>query len=296
MSEPMRIHRALARAGVASRRHAETLIAEGRVSVNGTPARVGQTIDPSRDRVQVDGKPIELESPRQRWFVLHKPSGVMTTRRDPEGRKTVFELVPEVPGLTYVGRLDFLTEGVLLLTTDGEAAHRLTHPSGEIERVYEATVRGNARVAADEARRGVELEDGVVTPAWVNVRPLQRRRWLLEVAVREGKTREVRRLCTALGLEVEQLVRTQFGPVRLGQLEPGAWRELSAREAAVLAVLTGCEVPVTPARRRREERSATPQRPSVESKGGSGRGASPRGEGGKGRPRVSPTHRRSRDR
>ncbi len=255
MTEPMRIHRALARAGVASRRHAEALVAEGRVTVNGVVARVGQSVDPANDRVQVDGLDVALEGTQARWFVLHKPAGVVTTKRDPEGRPTVFSLVPEVPGLTYVGRLDFLTEGVLLLTNDGEGAHRLTHPSAEVERVYVATVRGNAKAAADEARHGVELEDGLATPAWVTVHPLENRRWAFELAIREGRTREVRRLCTALGLEVERLVRTQFGPVRLGALEPGKWRELSPREAAMLEVVTGTAVPAgrpprrSPARR-----------------------------------------------
>ena len=254
MSEPMRIHRALARAGVASRRHAEVMIAEGRVLVNGVPARVGQSIDPSKDRVQVDGRDVEIALPAHRWFVLNKPAGVMTTRHDPEGRRTVFELVPDVAGLTYVGRLDFLTEGVLLLTNDGEGANRLTHPSTEVERVYLATVRGNAKQAAAEARQGVELEDGLVKPAWVNVRPLENRRWSFEVAIREGRTREVRRLCAALGLEVERLERVQFGPVRIGELASGAWRELSPREAAMLEVLTGTDVPAGKPPKKRDDR------------------------------------------
>src|SRR5512143_3547023 len=139
MTAPMRIHRALARAGVASRRKAETLIRAGRVSVNGMPAAIGQVVDLAKDRVAVDGSLVRLQLPEETWLVLNKPAGVMTTRRDPEGRKTVFELVEDRPGLTYVGRLDLLTEGVLLLTTDGDAAHRLTHPSSEVERVYEAT-------------------------------------------------------------------------------------------------------------------------------------------------------------
>jgi 23S rRNA pseudouridine2605 synthase len=252
MSEPMRIHRALARAGVASRRHAETLIAEGRVLVNGVQAKVGQSVNPAKDRVQVDGQPVSLDAPKSRWFVLNKPSGYMTTKRDPEGRRTVFDLVPEVPGLTYVGRLDFLTEGVLLLTTDGEAAHRLTHPSSEVERVYVATVRGNAKSAADEARKGVELEDGLVKPAWVNVQSIENRRWAFEVAIREGKTR---RLCGALGLEVDRLVRTQFGPVRLGELQLGAWRELSPREATMMEVLTGTDVPAGVPPKKRDDRT-----------------------------------------
>lgn len=278
MAQPMRIHRALARAGVASRRQSEALIAAGRVTVNGAPAHVGQSVDPARDRVQVDGENVPLTAARPTWIVLNKPAGVMTTRRDPEGRRTVFDLVPPTPGLTYVGRLDFLTEGVLLLTTDGDAAHRLTHPSSEVERIYVATVRGNAKEAADRARKGVELEEGVVTPAWVAVHPLENRRWAFEIAIREGRTREVRRLCAALGLEVERLTRTQFGPVRIGQLAPGATRSLTGREIAMLEALTGTELGVKPPsiseRRRERERRDREARESP-------RGGSPKARGAK---------------
>ena len=251
MAESMRIHRALARAGIASRREAERMIADGRVMVNGEPARIGQSIDPSQDRVQVDKREVELAETERVWFVLNKPAGVMTTRKDPQGRRTVFDFVPSAPGLTYVGRLDYLTEGIVLFTNDGDAAHRLTHPSSRIERVYLATVRGNVREAAEEARAGVELEDGIVTPAWVHVRPLGERRWEFEVALREGRNREVRRLCEALGLEVERLVRTRFGPVLLGKLAPGVSRPLTTRERILL---TTPEVEDTSAPSRKQRR------------------------------------------
>ncbi|HEY0972562.1 MAG TPA: pseudouridine synthase [Gemmatimonadales bacterium] len=232
----MRIQRAIARAGVVSRRKAEELVSEGRVLVNDAPATIGQVVDPARDRIVVDGTPLERPT-AVTWILLNKPAGYMTTRHDPEGRPTVFELVPEVPGLTYVGRLDFMTEGVLLLTTDGEAAHRLTHPSGGVERTYVATVRGNAMAAARRAQRGVELEDGPVMPVRVDAAPLGNRRWAFEVVLTEGRTREVRRLCEALGLDVERLVRTQYGPFDVRGLEPGAWRELSPRERQRLKVM-----------------------------------------------------------
>ena len=235
MSETMRIQRALARAGVASRRKAEELIAAGRVRVNGQVAVTGQPVDPSRDTIVVDGKPVETPRTTQ-WLVLNKPAGVMTTRSDPDGRRTVFDLVPDIPGLTYVGRLDYLTEGVLLLTTDGEAAHRLSHPSSQVERTYVATVIGKADEAVHEAREGVMLDDGPVHPKRVSARKLGRDRWEFEVTITEGRKREVRRLCSALGLGVERLVRTKFGPVQL-DLASGETRWLTPRERSELGVI-----------------------------------------------------------
>ena len=233
----MRLHRALARAGVASRRKAEELIAEGRVRVNGEPAHLGQIIDPDADRVTLDGRSIAVAEGPAVWLVLHKPAGVMTTRSDPAGRRTVFDLVEDVPGLVYVGRLDFDTEGVLLLTTDGEAAHWLTHPSSGVEREYRATVTGDAPAAVPRARRGVRLHDGPVTLRRVEASPAGGGRWHFDVVITEGRKREVRRLCGALGLRVERLVRVRFGPVTLGRLPVGHVRSLRPVERRALEAL-----------------------------------------------------------
>src|SRR5215203_1883847 len=269
MADPMRIQRALARAGVLSRRKAEELVANGRVTVNGAPAKIGQSVDPDRDVIAVDGTRIQAPAPLE-WFVLHKPAGVITSRRDPEGRRTVFDLVPKRPGLTYVGRLDYLTEGVLLLTTDGAAAHRLTHPSRRLERTYVASVLGDGEAAIEQARYGVELEDGLVKPKRVRGEKIGRGRWELTITIAEGKNREVRRLCEALGLEVDRLVRVRFGPISLGALEAGKTRALTMRERHDLEQVLGRKLGDRVESSRKSRPAASPGRKP--SGGGSPRG------------------------
>ena len=226
----MRIQRALARAGVASRRKAEEIIAAGRVTVNGIVATIGQPVNPATDAIMVDGKRIKAPPADPSWIVFNKPLGVMSTKSDPEGRKTVFDYMPEIPGLTYVGRLDFLTEGLILLTTDGAAAHALTHPSREVERVYSVTVTGDANEAPDAMMDGIELDDGIAVAKRARAVKIGRDRWELEIVLTEGKKREVRRMCSAMGLAVERLVRTKYGPVSLGELPTGSQRPLTPKE------------------------------------------------------------------
>ncbi len=237
MSEAMRIQRALARAGIASRRKAEELVSAGRVKINGFVALTGQSVDPDNDLITVDDKPV-TQPIGFHWLVLNKPSGVLTTKSDPRGRRTVFDLIPDKPGLTYVGRLDYMTEGVLILTTDGDAAHKLTHPSTEVERTYVATVRGDGPAAVRAARNGVELEDGVLQPLSITASNISRGVWDLEVSIAEGRNREIRRFCDALDLVVERLVRTRFGPVSLGALPSGASRPLTGKERDIILAIT----------------------------------------------------------
>jgi len=230
----MRLQRALARAGVASRRHSEELIAVGRVTVNGTVAHLGQSVAEG-DEIRVDGKVITSAPVIPVWLLLNKPAGVLTTRSDPEGRRTVFDLVKDVPGLTYVGRLDYMTEGALLLTTDGELANRLTHPRYEVEREYVAIVQGAAEAAARAALDGVQLDDGLVRPVAVDTRRIGNGRSEFRITITEGRNREVRRMCEMLGLTVEHLSRVRYGPVHLGDLPVGRSRPLTRSEIAAIA-------------------------------------------------------------
>jgi 23S rRNA pseudouridine2605 synthase len=229
----MRLQRALARAGVASRRAAEKLIEEGQVKVDGKPATLGMKVDPERQRITVGRKQVHVQE--RRWLAFHKPLGVVTTAKDEEGRRTVMDFIPNSAALTYVGRLDVMTTGLLLLTTDGEAVHRLTHPRYRIPRRYTALVHGRPTAEIAAAVREKAVIDGrPVVAREVKVRPGQEGRSILDLTLEEGRNRIVRRWCESMGLKVDRLARLSYGPVRLGDLPPGRYRPLTPAEEAAL--------------------------------------------------------------
>ncbi len=230
----MRLQRALARAGVASRRRSEELIRAGRVRVNGQVAKLGTSVDTSADVIEVNGRQVRPSAPV--WMALHKPAGYVVSRKDQRGRPTVFTFVPSVAGLTYVGRLDVATTGLLLFTTDGETAHRLTHPRYGVERSYRAVVCGREPEAIRRAlARPIRIDGRQVQVASARVRKVRDGRSELTIVLTEGRYRIVRRVCSKLGLEVEQLTRLSHGPIRLGRLPVGKWRYLSKTELRALA-------------------------------------------------------------
>jgi len=240
----IRIQKYLSQAGVASRRVAEKIILGGRVRVNGQVVRtLGSKVKPGEDRVEVDG--VLVKEASTRWILLHKPPGILTTRTDPQGRPTVYSLLPrEARGLRYVGRLDQDTEGLLLLTNEGDLLHRLTHPSGGVEREYEAVVEGVPEPGALRSlERGVELEDGPARAHKVRILKKTRKGAILSLVLLEGRKREVRRLLEAVRCPVERLKRVRFGPVRLGNLAAGAWRELKPDEIRALKAAARREQP-----------------------------------------------------
>lgn len=225
-----RIQKVLARAGVGSRRACDDLVAAGRVTVDGAVAVTGQRVDPAHQRVAVDGVPVPV-APGHVYYLLNKPAGVVTTASDPERRPTVVSMVPAEPRVFPVGRLDRDTEGLLVLTNDGELAYVLSHPSHGVAKEYVAEVRGTPSAGAVRAlRRGVVLDDGPTAPAVVGaVAP-----GVLRIVVHEGRNRQVRRMCEAVGYPVRRLVRTRIGPVRDPALRPGTWRPLRQDEVRAL--------------------------------------------------------------
>ena len=225
-----RLQKVLARCGFGSRRACELMISQGRVRVDGAPARLGARIDATRAVVEVDGVVVGVR-PGLVHYLLNKPSGVVTTAHDPQGRPVVTDLVPAEPRVFPVGRLDLMTEGLLVLTNDGDLAHRLTHPSFGVAKEYLAHVSGKPKPAAVRAlRQGVVLDDGTTAPARVALVSPD----VLRITVHEGRNRLVRRMCEAVGHPVRRLVRTRIGPLADRRLAPGAWRPLTPSETRLL--------------------------------------------------------------
>jgi 23S rRNA pseudouridine2605 synthase len=229
-----RLQKVLARAGFGSRRACEELIGEGRVEVNGEVAALGRRVDPEHDRVSVDGVALPVR-PGLVYYLLNKPARVVTTAHDPEGRPTVIDLVPGEPRVFPVGRLDWDTEGLLLLTNDGDLAHGLIHPSRGVPKTYLVEVAGvPGRAALRRLREGVDLDDGPTAPARARVTQTTPTGAALEIVIHEGRNRQVRRMCEAVGHPVRRLVRTRFGPLRDHRLAPGQWRALTSSEIRAL--------------------------------------------------------------
>lgn len=222
-----RLQKVLAATGYGSRRVCEELIAAGRVTVNGDVASLGRRVDPDHDRVEVDGSPIGVR-PGLVYYLVNKPVGVVATSSDTHDRPTVIELVPDEPRVFTVGRLDVATEGLILLTNDGDLAHRIAHPSHGVEKEYLAEVSGGrvAPGALRQLREGIELDDGWTAPARVS----QPEPGVLRLTIHEGRNRQVRRMCEAIGHPVRRLVRTRIGPLSDRSLPPGSWRELTVDE------------------------------------------------------------------
>jgi pseudouridine synthase len=230
----VRLQKILSTAGVASRRASEQMILDGRVTVNGAVIReLGSKANPATDAIKVDGRRIKLDV-KDRYIVLYKPKGYVTTRSDPEGRKTIMDLIGEGAYIYPVGRLDYDSEGLLLMMTDGELAGRLMHPRHEVEKVYEVIVLGVPDPAAmDKLRKGVYIDGRRTAPAHVHAGTTVRSAkptTLLTITLHEGRNRQIRKMCRAVGLPVRDLRRVRMGPIGLGRLKPGQWRDLTPDE------------------------------------------------------------------
>lgn len=257
-----RIQKVLADQGICSRREAERLIAAGKVKVNGHPVELGDKMDPDYDKVSIDGKNVRIVRKRQYTYImLHKPRGYLTTRSDDRGRKTVMDLVSDVPAmLRPVGRLDKDSEGLLLMTDDGAFINLLTHPSGGVGKLYRVTV--NPRATEEQVVQmasGVVLDDGVRTqPCVIHVVTDEPGRTVLEITLHEGRNRQIRRMCSAVGLQVVRLKRSAEGPVKLGMLQPGEYRELKKSEVSALRNAAQKSTRSTPTQKAEGTRRAGP--------------------------------------
>ena len=232
-----RLQKLMAQAGIGSRRHNEKLIEAGRVRLNGRLAAPGDKADPDKDGIEVDGRRLQFPQQKHLYIALHKPKGIISSLEDEldEGRPTVRDLI-DVPGHLYpVGRLDKQSTGLMLMTNDGKLAHHLTHPRYRHEKTYEVVVEGRIpQEALEQWRQGVMLDDRLTAPAKVRVVQQQNSATHLEVIMREGRKRQIRRVATILGHPVTQLKRVKIGPLELGNLQPGQWRHLRPEEVAAL--------------------------------------------------------------
>lgn len=229
-----RLQKVMARSGLCSRRNAELMIGAGRVVVDGTVAHLGQKIDPATERVEVDGVALPV-APGLVYFLLNKPPGVISTAEDTHDRQTVVDLVPRETRVFPVGRLDQDSEGLILLTNDGDLAQHITHPSNQVTKTYAALIHGRPRPG--EVRRladGIELEDGLARAISARVVDSSGDNTMIEIVMGEGRNREVRRMCEALGFPVVRLFRTAIGPIKDGNLKSGDWRNLSIDEIRLL--------------------------------------------------------------
>lgn len=232
--EPIRLQKAIANAGLMSRRSAEELIRAGRVTIDGLVAILGDRVNVSAQRVEVDGIPLPV-APDLVTYLLYKPTGVVSTMDDPQGRPVVTEFVPPVPRVVPVGRLDYDTEGLLLMSNDGELILRVTHPRFGMTKTYVATVAGHPSEATMRTlERGLELEDGPARAHRARVLQATDSRSLIELVIGEGRNREVRRMLDAVGYPVDKLVRTSIGPIRDRSLKAGRWRRLDIKEVSQL--------------------------------------------------------------
>lgn len=244
MSNPIRLQKILADCGVASRRKAEELIQEGKVAVNGETATIGDKADPETDKITLNGTPLHNHS-KLVYIMLHKPRGYITTMSDEMERKCVAELVQKIPQRIYpVGRLDRESEGLLLMTNDGEFANAMTHPSRHVPKTYRVTVRpGVTEDQLNQMAEGIVIEGRKTAPAEVRILVQEPGRVVLQITLHEGRNREIRKMCEKLNLETARLKRIAFGPLKLGMLPAGKWRELTAEEVAQLKAAAGLHTP-----------------------------------------------------
>jgi pseudouridine synthase len=252
-----RIQKLMAQAGLGSRRHNEDLIREGRVKVNGRVAHLGQKADPATDKLEVDGKVLDLEKDKAIYIALHKPKGVLSSLEDEleEGRTTVRDLI-DVEGHLYpVGRLDRQSEGLILMTNDGELAHKITHPRYGHKKIYEVTLEGNIPPEAIiQWQQGVMLDDKRTAPARIENIRRQGGTTRLQLVMREGRKRQIRRVAAQLGYPVQRLIRQQIGPLKLGDLAAGTWRHLTADEVKRLKQSVNTPRPKPPQTSRRKRK------------------------------------------